>query len=52
MAGAFLAIAHANMAEGFRLGFLACAALQAIATVVAWRMEDLRLRSGAEAVKA
>jgi hypothetical protein len=51
LAGAFLAVAHTHLAEGFRLGFLSCAALQIIATIVALRMENLELRAGVE-VKA
>jgi len=49
LAGAFLAVAHTHLAEGFRLGFLACAGLQLIACFVAMRMEDLELRAAVEA---
>jgi EmrB/QacA subfamily drug resistance transporter len=43
MAGAFLEIAHGSLREGFQLGFFACAVLQLVAVVVAWRMEEIQL---------
>jgi EmrB/QacA subfamily drug resistance transporter len=52
MAGALLALAHTNLGAGFRLAFLACAALQALATVIALRMEDVPLRATLEAEPA
>jgi MFS family permease len=52
MADALLAIAHQNLAHGFRLGFLACAALELVAVVVALRMEDIQLRQTLETVPA
>lgn len=52
MADAFLAIAHQNLAYGFRLGFLACAALELAGVVVALRMEDIQLRQTLETAPA
>lgn len=43
LAGAFLVVAHSDLTEGFGLGFLACAALQALAALTAFRMRDIRL---------
>ncbi len=43
-AGAFLALSHADLAAGFRLGFFACAAVLALAAIIALRMEDVPLR--------
>jgi EmrB/QacA subfamily drug resistance transporter len=50
-AGALLAAA-ADAPAGFRWGFLACAALQAIATAVALRMADVPLRTTLDAAPA
>ena len=52
MADALLAIAHRNLAYGFRLGFLACAVLEAVAVAVALRMEDIQLRQTLEVAPA
>jgi EmrB/QacA subfamily drug resistance transporter len=51
MAGALLALAHGNLPLGFRLSFFACAALQAISTCTALRMENVLLRATAEPEK-
>jgi MFS family permease len=48
LAGALLALAHPSLAQGFRYGFCACALLQAAATVISWRMEELPLRGALE----
>ena len=49
MAGAFLAIARENLVHGFRQGFFACAVVQAVAALLAWRMQDVQLRNTVEA---
>ncbi len=45
IAGAFLAANHAHPATGFRLGFLACAALELLATFISLRLADVPLRT-------
>lgn len=45
IAGALLALAHPDLAEGFRLGFAACAVSQAVGAVIAVRMADVALRA-------
>ncbi|OYV30128.1 MAG: hypothetical protein B7Z81_14545, partial [Acidocella sp. 20-61-6] len=52
LAGALLALAHGDLPYGFRLGFFACAGLQGMATLVALRMQDIRLRSSFEPAAA
>jgi EmrB/QacA subfamily drug resistance transporter len=52
MVDALLAIAHQNLAYGFRLGFLACAVLEGVAVAVALRMEDIQLRQTLEVAPA
>jgi MFS family permease len=52
LAGALLAFAQPDLREGFRLGFAACAALQAFGAVTAVRMEDVALRETLEAAPA
>ena len=49
LAGAILTATHGNSAEGFRAGFLACAALQTLATVAALKMSNITLRTTVEA---
>ncbi len=52
LAGALLALAHPNLEQGFRYGFCACAVLQLVATVIAWRMEEVPLRGALESAPA
>jgi EmrB/QacA subfamily drug resistance transporter len=52
IAGALLALAHPDLAAGFRLGFAACAASQVAGAVVAARMADVGLRTTLEAAPA
>jgi EmrB/QacA subfamily drug resistance transporter len=49
LAGAILTATRGNSAEGFRAGFLACAALQTLATVAALKMSNITLRTTVEA---
>jgi EmrB/QacA subfamily drug resistance transporter len=52
VAGAVLALAHGNLIAGFRLGFLACAASQAVAAIVALQMENIPLRTTLDTARA
>lgn len=44
IAGAVLVLSGGDNAPGFRDGFLSCALMLAVATVIAWRMQDVALR--------
>jgi EmrB/QacA subfamily drug resistance transporter len=48
LTGALLALAHPDLAQGFRYGFCACALLQLAAAVVSWRMEEVPIRGAFE----
>ncbi|HEY1856979.1 MDR family MFS transporter [Acidocella sp.] len=52
LVGALLALAHSNLHQGFRYGFCACATLQIVAMVIAWRMKEMPLRSSLEGATA
>jgi EmrB/QacA subfamily drug resistance transporter len=48
LVGALLGLTHANLYQGFRYGFFACALLQLAATVISWRMEEMPIRGAVE----
>lgn len=49
LAGAAIALSRGNLAQGFTLGFAACAAIQVLATLAALTMPEVRLHGAADA---